>query len=120
MIAKLSITAGVLLLAASQAHAITDGNSLLDHGLCYEKVNVGKADDHPTVMRGGAFIGYLNGAADTLVSYDEAVQYPENMKIGQLCDIVLKYLKDHPEQRHLKAGEVVRLALINAFGARRQ
>jgi hypothetical protein len=38
-----------------------------------------------------------------------------NVKSGQLRDVVVKYLRDHPEKRHLGAANLVSLALQGAF-----
>lgn len=41
---------------------------------------------------------------------------PDSATRGQLTDVVIKYLKDHPEQRHLAAATIVYVALKQGFG----
>ncbi len=40
---------------------------------------------------------------------------PENATIGQLTDVVLKHLDQHPESRHNTAVSLVAIALYDAF-----
>ena len=40
---------------------------------------------------------------------------PEGVTVGQLCDVVGKYLEDHPEELHERAQYLVARALRLAF-----
>ena len=40
---------------------------------------------------------------------------PNEANLSQLKDVVVKFLNEHPEQRHLPAGVLVLLALKEAF-----
>ena len=58
--------------------------------------------------------GYVTGIVDTI----EALQarcVPEESTKGQLADVVIKYLEQNPERRHLEAGSLVPEALNRAF-----
>ncbi len=40
---------------------------------------------------------------------------PSGVTVGQMTDIVVQYLKAHPEQRHFVASDLVYIALKIAF-----
>lgn len=40
---------------------------------------------------------------------------PDNVTNGQMEDIVVKYLKDHPDERHMLAAILVVKAMTKAF-----
>ncbi len=40
---------------------------------------------------------------------------PENVTNGQVSDVVIKYLRDHPEERHILAAILVVKAMAEAF-----
>lgn len=45
-----------------------------------------------------------------------AVCMPDEATTGQIADVVLKYMKENPEQRADKAGWIIIRALIRAWG----
>ena len=66
--------------------------------------------------------GYVTGIVDTLEALQSrgilpptALCVPEEVTKGQLADVVLKYLEQNPERRHLEAGSLVPEALNRAF-----
>lgn len=66
--------------------------------------------------------GYVTGIVDTLEALQSrgvlpatALCVPEDATKGQLADVVLKYLEQNPERRHLEAGGLVPEALNRAF-----
>jgi hypothetical protein len=40
---------------------------------------------------------------------------PSNVEMGQLVDLVVKALKERPEQRHMKAAVLALAAIVEAF-----
>lgn len=65
-------------------------------------------------------IGYLKGVADALRSLGLAdglrtVNVPVGVTGGQLKDIVVQYIQEHPEMRHVAAAQLVYIALGRAF-----
>lgn len=85
-----------------------DGNKLYD--LC-------TAQGHP--MLEGACSGYIMGVADDLAGINDvmptAACLPENVTTEQAHDIVVGFLRDHPEKRHFTAEYLVGIALNGAF-----
>jgi len=62
------------------------------------------------------------GAADA-IGFWTAVEngescIPASSQAGQLKDIVVKYLRDHPETRHFEAYALVYVALGQAFNCK--
>ncbi len=45
----------------------------------------------------------------------ENVCVPDEVTVGQITKVVVKYLKDHPEKLHLGAGLLTMTALKDAF-----
>jgi hypothetical protein len=58
----------------------------------------------------GFCLGYVRGVAETLMPLVR-ICIPGNVTIGQLRDVALKYLQEHPEQRHKHATSL----LLSAF-----
>lgn len=61
---------------------------------------------------------YVSGALDGFRMTKEGqtlLTLPPEVSGVQAQDVVLKYLKDHPEQRHLPAAFLVISALLKAF-----
>jgi hypothetical protein len=66
--------------------------------------------------------GYVTGIVDTIEALQargvlpaSALCIPAESTKGQLTDVVLKYLEQNPERRHLEAGSLVPEALSHAF-----
>ena len=59
-------------------------------------------------------LGYIAGMADAL-EIAKLWCPPEGVTVGQTVDIVMKYLREHPEERHLTASGEGGLALAIAF-----
>ena len=102
--------------ASTRSQRISDmpGNKLLEE--CEAKEPV----------RQGICFGYITGAAD-VDAMDGAV-FPEHRHTcvpdvvtnGQLIDVVIKYLKAHPEERHLASGVLIIKAIAKAFPCKPQ
>jgi hypothetical protein len=64
-------------------------------------------------------MGYVEGVRDGLVwgtiERKPSFGIPAQVKSGQLKDVVVKYLKEHPENRHKEAGFLTIGALKDAF-----
>jgi hypothetical protein len=105
---------GVLVvLSSTAAHAqrvsTETGNTLLEE--CESK----------TMFDQGRCLGYILGASD-LKTMDDLPNQRQHLFCtapavinGQIVEVVVKYLKDHPENRHCQASTLVMAALIEAF-----
>jgi hypothetical protein len=61
--------------------------------------------------------GVMDGQVATITFTSRTVAYkiPTSATIGELQTLVVKYLNDHPEQRHLQAGWLIAKALVAAY-----
>lgn len=85
------------------------GDTLVEYMRAYEGVG-----PDPSTYQVGAFMGYVIGAYDAapdLCSGDQVT-------VGQLCSVVAKYLKDHPEAWDRPARDLVNTALQQAFACK--
>ncbi|MDR5802157.1 Rap1a/Tai family immunity protein [Caballeronia sp. LZ001] len=108
------LVATALLLASSTASA-TDGNTLYEWG----------TSDSP--VEKGLLLGYISGAVENgffqqrsqgLVGENSVVPrycLPKNATAAQGVDVVVKYLRDHPEERAFAGAQLVWSAFIKAF-----
>ena len=78
-----------------------------------------------TFFQDGVCSGYIVGIMDeheTLLAWEElnepAYCAPDGVTIGQAKAIVIKYLKEHPEDLHVSASGLVLNALAVAFKPR--
>jgi hypothetical protein len=95
--------------ASAQRVSLTDGNRLM--GYCLSKTP-------------GACDAYISGVADAIALLSKgpstaAACIPTSVSGGQLHDVVVKYLKAHPEKRELKAGSLTISAFSEAFPCKR-
>jgi hypothetical protein len=58
-------------------------------------------------------LGYVVGVHDGIRQLRDCV--PDNAKSGQIRDIVMATLRDHPELRHLPARNIIVVSLNKAF-----
>ena len=89
--------------AAAQRVSNVDGNKLL--GFCTAKATVG-CD------------AYLSGVADAIAAEGPGKApacIPNAVTGTQLRDVMVKYLRAHPETRELKAGKLTIMGLGQAF-----
>jgi hypothetical protein len=99
--------------SAFAAQAFFTGDDLLHH--CNgsrdgERVLVG--EDYYYAI--GVCVGSVMGVSDTL-SMSGTICVAQDVSASQMGDIVIKYLRDHPERRHYGASDAVEAALKNAF-----
>lgn len=105
------LSAALFMLVACTTHAGFDtGNRLFEDCRAANYFNRGYCG------------GYVTGIVDTIESLQsrgilprDALCIPEESTKGQLVDVVLKYLEQNPERRHLEAGSLVPEALNRAF-----
>ena len=83
-----------------------DGNNLYQAGLEYYKNNIGERCNW---FQNGFYEGYVDGAFDAY--YSILICPPNNIKAGQVFDIVFKYLQEHPEIRNKPANIIILKAL---------
>jgi hypothetical protein len=100
------------------AHAdfFYDGNKLQQLAEADDRFQNG-TDVGGDSYKSGSLIGYIVGVVDT--SDNVLFCTPDNVKIGQLIDIVKKYLRDNPEKRHRPASDLVIDSLSSVFPCKR-
>jgi Rap1a immunity proteins len=62
----------------------------------------------------GECLGYIQGVVDA-GSANSRICPSVNIELQQLVDIVIRYLKAHPENRHLAAAQLVEIAVRSFF-----
>jgi hypothetical protein len=87
----------------------SDGNALLQD-----------CTDPSDIFGMGLCLGLLRGVRDTRTLYTIAPSafsdcVPQEVTIGQVRSIVVKYLQDHPEKLHYRHALLVNFALSQAF-----
>jgi hypothetical protein len=84
-----------------------DGNTLLD--LC-------RRDDNLCIAY---VVGVVDGQLSAIVGTSRTLPYctPVNSTSGQVKDVVVKFLNDHPEERHLLGSVLVAEALSQAWAS---
>lgn len=83
--------------------AFESGNELFD--VCNARVN----DQRQLFC-----VGYIEGASDALNSQG-TICTPKDITVRQTVDVILNYLRKHPEQRHMAAPVLTGAALVQAF-----
>jgi hypothetical protein len=99
-------------LVFSQGNAVAGfytGNDLVKDMREYDKKEAGASDFSP--VGAAYFVGYITGVSDASVLFNA----PRYMTVRRVCDIVAKYLKDHPEQWAEPASDIVIKALEEAY-----
>jgi hypothetical protein len=110
---KYVLTVAILLLASTPTKAQklspTTGNELLEWCQSGDTWQTGRC------------YGYVIGVADLQTMVGKAL--PENrqsciaegMTVGQIVEVAIKYLKQHPEERHFNASVLMVKAIAEAF-----
>lgn len=111
------LLAAIALGVATPACAM-DGNTLLEH--CTE---VGQTAPYGQIACNNYIGGIIEGYSAALKSHKAPperfdFEAPANMATQQAIDIVVKYLRDHPERRHLLASALIVIAMHEAFPAK--
>jgi hypothetical protein len=100
--------------AAPSTYSLSTGNDLLV--VC---------EDEASNLSIGACYGFILGVlsrdrlAGELSPGGQIVCLPANVRNSQTKDVVVQYLKSHPNSRHYEAGQLVMQALDEAFGSNR-
>ena len=69
----------------------------------------------PSTPQYVACLAYVEGTVDAL-SVDKTICLPEShVTTGQVKDIIVNYLRDHPQNRHNSASLLAAIALNEAF-----
>ena len=105
----------LLILIVSFSFGIRDGNSLYDDGYSlYNRplnpTNKYETEIYEEALKAGTYIGYIFG----VVNLGQEMSFfcpPKNVDGIQISDLIYKYLKDHPEERNLKAEFLIIKAL---------
>lgn len=95
--------------------AFLDGNSL------YAECSAPQGDA-VYYSKASRCMGYILGVYDDMMvmlqlQYRREACAPSGVTAGQIVDIVTKYLRDNPQERHMPAPMLVRIALFEAFPA---
>jgi hypothetical protein len=106
--AKLTVTAPALPPAPpGGSPAFVTGNEL--HSQC-----TGSTDEQ--LICAGYIVGVADGANTTADTLDRRfLCLPVEVTRGQIKDIAVAYIGDHPEKRHFSAGSLILTALMTAF-----
>jgi hypothetical protein len=111
---KLSLLA-ILLLTLTTSQGVADTGSFVGGNDLYEACRSDYSGDF------GKCIGYVQGIADaaaTLANSGDAkclFAIPRGVTAGQIRDVVVKWLTDHPQDRHYTASSLAISAFIDAF-----
>lgn len=74
-----------------------------------------------SMFSSGACLGFIEGVVEGMrlqastMNEKALVCPPYGVTVGQIRDVVMKYLADHPEQRHFSGAQVTVLALAGAW-----
>ena len=109
-----------VLLAASTGFAMRHGpkNTPVDIGISQITGNdlLGYCESKEDFSH-GICLGYVDAIRDAYLTSSKTPPFatPVEVTNKQLMDVVVKYLKDHPQSRHLHAAFLTRDAYIEAF-----
>jgi len=106
----LVVAAGLLWPSSSfsQTRAFDDGNKL--YGYC----GASNSSDDKVFCA-----GYVAGISDALQG-EKRMCMPVEATVEQAVDVIMNFLRDHPEQRHYTAWSISREALGHAFPCKEQ
>jgi hypothetical protein len=88
------------------------GNRLVELMREYDKDEPGISSSKVNLVRVGVFLAYVTGVYDAM---SFAFSTPDGVTVGQICAIVSKYLKNHPERWPESADLLVVEALRESF-----
>jgi hypothetical protein len=92
-------------LAGPTQAQLVSGNKLFEY-----------CQDHTSIERLSVCDGYILGAADaSSLAASKRVCIPSGASAIQIRDAVIKWLADHPGQRHGSAALLILLSLIEVF-----
>lgn len=110
LVIKTALAVGVAFATLSPVVVLAN---FYDGNVLYQKCS----DD--TAFAQGVCLGYVGGIADSMGSDDAQANRSQcidkEATMGQLRDVAIAYLRDHPAERHLSAASLVRFALRKGF-----
>lgn len=110
----LGLMLALQLLLVSPSWAVLLGNALWKS--CQEH------QSDPGGFDSGICLGFVMATKDSMVGLDAKRSgpycVPNSVELGQLADVVTKWLRDNPRDRHLPAVLLVNNALVSAFPCR--
>jgi hypothetical protein len=59
-------------------------------------------------------VGYVTGIADVM-QISKSLCVPDGVTVGQMVDVIVKYLRDHPEKRHYSVAAATFNTLSQTF-----
>jgi hypothetical protein len=89
------------------------GTDLSMLSFAYDRVNAGRAN-HVDYQDASTLMGYIQGVHDIGTDY-RAICSPPSATAGQIAEVVIKYLRAHPEKLHLGGEVLISQALREAF-----
>jgi hypothetical protein len=106
-------------------HVLVDGNDLYSKcqmadknvRLSGEFIETQSSASGSDLFLAGNCWGYITAVVDSIPE-GEDFDPDTDVRLSQYVDVVLAYLRAHPESRHLPAHALVRYALAGAFPAR--
>jgi hypothetical protein len=112
ILATLLAALGTQIAGADASGQFVDGNKLYE--MCTEK------ESGPTHYQDHAWcVGYVLGTYDTMkasgLAANLAICVPDEVNAGQLHDVIVKALEEHPEIRHYSGSMLVGAALRASF-----
>ena len=123
MILGLAVGLAVLLTAGEGRAGYVNGQSL------NEECRDGERDDEDSLIPFGQCVGYIQGVYDAGRVLDAATDkrqweggwtscVPDSVLAGQLKEVVMKWLREHPADWHYEADNLVARAFQEAFPCR--
>ncbi|UCD68921.1 MAG: hypothetical protein JSW48_02125 [Betaproteobacteria bacterium] len=106
--------AGAMLALPVQA-GFVNGHELMDAAREVEKAAANQPN--ASFYDVGRFFGYIEAVSDVFTGVRFCPS--ANVTVGQVAAIVIKWLEDHPEDRHYSADSLVKAALEEAFPCHR-
>lgn len=108
-VVAISLTASV----PEAAHAqFLSGNQI------YSDCQANKSDD-TYYQKSAHCTAYVMGAFDAILLARQLNGKPDctpnNLTAGQMRDVTLKYMRDHPENRNMSAASIVLLSIVDAW-----
>lgn len=106
--------------ANDKAFPVTDGNSLEEALRLGDRIQAKQTLTKEETAAYFSVLGYLQGQlgmgmAWSRLGLDAPFKLPRGITVGQLQQIVVKFLSDHPEKLHEAADPLVLAALTQAF-----
>jgi hypothetical protein len=101
--------AGLLLLSASSASANDTGNDL--YGWCQER---------PDSFRRGMCYGLITAYYEAVLTTYDCPTAEAPVTREQVVDVVMKFLREHPEERHIAAQWIANVALFQGFRCKKR